>query len=120
MLHHYLDTDGKVLGSSRFSTLTTFGTSPINLRAIKRIMENDGMDLSVIVNHKVSDKGEAVIQLETAVGDSIKHFKGAHGINVPRSRFLPVKSCSDLLLLMSNMYRLEHVRRLSSALIGAE
>ncbi|CEQ43003.1 SPOSA6832_04869, partial [Sporobolomyces salmonicolor] len=44
----------------------------VNLRAIKRIMENDGMDLEVIVNNKTSDKGEAVIQLETAVGAAIK------------------------------------------------
>ncbi|GAA6024228.1 hypothetical protein JCM8202_001438 [Rhodotorula sphaerocarpa] len=80
----------------------------VNLRAIKRIMENDGMDLEIIVNNKTSDKGEAVIQLETAVGAAIKHFKNAHGINVPRSRFLPVKSCSDLLLITSDLYQLEH------------
>lgn len=29
------------------------------------------------------------------------------GINVPRSRFLPVKKTSDLLLLMSNLYDIE-------------
>lgn len=103
----------------------------VNLRAIKRIMENDGMDLEIIVNNKTSDKGEAVIQLETAVGAAIKRefpharrshawkcnpthpsrrtdFKNAHGINVPRSRFLPVKSCSDLLLITSDLYQLEH------------
>ncbi|GAA6024325.1 hypothetical protein JCM10207_009266 [Rhodosporidiobolus poonsookiae] len=80
----------------------------INLRAIKRIMENDGMDLEIIVNHKTADKGEAVIQLETAVGAAIKHFNNAHGVNVPRSRFLPVKASSDLLLLMSDLYQLEH------------
>lgn len=44
----------------------------VNLKAIKRIMENDGMDLEIIVNHKQSDKGEPVIQLETAVGAAIK------------------------------------------------
>jgi UTP--glucose-1-phosphate uridylyltransferase len=37
------------------------------------------------------DSGDKVIQLETAVGAAIKHFRSAHGINVPRSRFLPVK-----------------------------
>ncbi|BGP18750.1 UTP-glucose-1-phosphate uridylyltransferase [Rhodosporidiobolus nylandii] len=63
----------------------------INLRAIKRIMENDGMDLEIIVNNKVDDKGAPVIQLETAVGAAIKHFNNAHGINVPRSRFLPLQ-----------------------------
>lgn len=71
----------------------------LNLKAIKRIMEGEGMDLEIIVNNKTTDSGEAVIQLETAVGAAIKHFKGAHGINVPRSRFLPVKSSSDLLLM---------------------
>ena len=64
-------------------------------------------------------------QLETAAGAAIKHFRGAtsrndtklitadtqnvgHGVNVPRSRFLPVKSCSDLLLIKSDIYSLEH------------
>lgn len=82
----------------------------LSLRAVKRIMENDGMDLEIIVNNKVADNGEAVIQLETALGAAIKHFKNAHGINVPRSRFLPVKSCSDLLLITSDLYMLEHGR----------
>ncbi|KAM0752547.1 UTP-glucose-1-phosphate uridylyltransferase 2 [Meredithblackwellia eburnea MCA 4105] len=80
----------------------------VNLRAVKRVMDNDGLDLEIIVNNKTTDAGEAVIQLETAVGAAIKHFKGAHGINVPRSRFLPVKSCSDLLLITSDLYILEH------------
>merc|ERR1712117_530036 len=30
------------------------------------------------------------------------------GINVPRSRFLPVKKSSDLLLIMSNLYSLSN------------
>ena len=71
-------------------------------------MEDEGMDLEIIVNPKQTDDGQAVIQLETAAGAAIKHFKGAHGVNVPRSRFLPVKSCSDLLLIKSDIYSLEH------------
>lgn len=47
-----------------------------------------------------------VIQLETAVGAAIKSFENSLGINVPRSRFLPVKTTSDLLLVMSNLYSL--------------
>ncbi|CAL1707727.1 unnamed protein product [Somion occarium] len=80
----------------------------INLKALKRIMESDGMELEIIVNPKVTDDGQQVIQLETAAGAAIKHFKSAHGINVPRSRFLPVKSCSDLLLIKSDIYSLAH------------
>jgi len=67
-------------------------------------METEGMELDIIVNPKVADDGQPVIQLETAVGAAIKHFKNAHGINVPRSRFLPVSRhrllISDLSLIL--------------------
>lgn len=82
----------------------------VNLKALKSVMDNEGMELDIIVNNKVADNGEAVIQLETAAGAAIQHFKNAHGVNVPRSRFLPVKSCSDLLLVTSDLYQLEHGR----------
>lgn len=71
-------------------------------------MDGEGMELEIIINPKALDDGSPVIQLETAAGAAIKHFKNAHGINVPRSRFLPVKSCSDLLLIKSDIYSLEH------------
>ena len=71
-------------------------------------METENLDLEIIINQKSLDDGQPVIQLETAAGAAIKHFKGAHGVNVPRSRFLPVKSCSDLLLIKSDIYSLEH------------
>jgi len=76
--------------------------------ALKRIMETEGLELEIIVNPKTTDDGHAVIQLETAAGAAIKHFRNAHGINVPRKRFLPVKSCSDLLLIKSDIYSLQH------------
>jgi UTP--glucose-1-phosphate uridylyltransferase len=71
-------------------------------------LETESLDLEIIINQKSLDDGQPVIQLETAAGAAIKHFKGAHGVNVPRSRFLPVKSCSDLLLIKSDIYSLEH------------
>ncbi|KAI8377461.1 UTP--glucose-1-phosphate uridylyltransferase family [Radiomyces spectabilis] len=80
----------------------------LNLKAIKRVMDEETMDLEIIVNHKTTENGEKVIQLETAVGAAIKHFRNAHGINVPRTRFLPVKSTSDLFLVTSNLYSLVH------------
>jgi UTP--glucose-1-phosphate uridylyltransferase len=80
----------------------------LNLSALKRVLETDNLDLEIIINQKNLDDGQPVIQLETAAGAAIKHFKGAHGVNVPRSRFLPVKSCSDLLLIKSDIYSLEH------------
>lgn len=76
--------------------------------ALKDIMATDGLELEIIINPKTTDDGHSVIQLETAAGAAIKHFKNAHGINVPRKRFLPVKSCSDLLLIKSDIYSLQH------------
>ncbi|CAF3717132.1 unnamed protein product [Adineta steineri] len=76
----------------------------INLQAIKRVIEDNTLHMEIIVNHKSLDKGMNVIQLETASGAAIKSFEGAQGINVPRSRFLPVKTTSDLLLVMSNLF----------------
>lgn len=81
----------------------------ISLKAVKEMLESGKMDLEVIVNEKTVEKsGEKVIQLETAVGAAIKHFKTGHGVNVPRRRFLPVKSCSDLFLVQSDLYTLTH------------
>jgi UTP--glucose-1-phosphate uridylyltransferase len=88
-----------------------FNTNNIWLRlgAVKGLLEAGQMDLEVIVNEKVVERsGEKVIQLETAVGAAIKHFRSGHGVNVPRRRFLPVKSCSDLFLVQSDLYTLSH------------
>ena len=79
----------------------------ISLPAIKRIIEENTIDMEVIVNPKTLEGGLNVIQLETAVGAAMKCFEGSKGIKVPRSRFLPVKTSSDLLLIMSNLYKLE-------------
>ena len=61
--------------------------------------------LNNLFNHIII--GTNVIQLETASGAAIKNFQNAIGINVPRSRFLPVKKTSDLMLVMSNLYELK-------------
>lgn len=86
----------------------------LNAQAIKRVVENSELELEIIPNNKTipaDKKGESdisIVQLETAVGAAIRHFKGAHGINVPRRRFLPVKTCSDLMLVKSDLYSLKH------------
>ncbi|KAI8837876.1 putative UTP-glucose-1-phosphate uridylyltransferase Ugp1 [Chytridium lagenaria] len=80
----------------------------VNLKAVKRLLDDSALNMEIIENIKSTDNGEKVIQLETAVGAAIKHFVGAHGVNVPRSRFLPVKSTSDLFLITSDLYSLNH------------
>lgn len=79
----------------------------INLAELKRLVENKMLNMDIIVNNKHSESGIDIIQLETAVGSAMKSFSGAIGINVPRSRFLPVKKTSDLMLVMSNLYSLK-------------
>uniref|UniRef100_H3CAM0 UTP--glucose-1-phosphate uridylyltransferase n=1 Tax=Tetraodon nigroviridis TaxID=99883 RepID=H3CAM0_TETNG len=79
----------------------------ISLPAIRRLQDRGALDMEIIVNPNTLDGGLNVIQLETAVGAGIKSFSNAMGVNVPRSRFLPVKTSSDLLLVMSNLYSLD-------------
>lgn len=76
----------------------------MKLSATKRVVENKSLSMEVIVNNKSTENGVNVIQLETAVGAAIRNFDHPLGINVPRDRFLPVKKCQDMLLIMSNLY----------------
>ncbi len=75
------------------------------------ILEREGvLGLPLIRNQKPVDPTQpaspAVYQLETAMGSAIAVFDGAQALTVPRSRFLPVKNNTDLLVLLSDAYRL--------------
>lgn len=80
----------------------------VRLDALKDFLEAHGgvMPLPVIRNVKTVDPRDAatpkVYQLETAMGAALQCFPGARAVCVPRSRFFPVKTCSDLLLLRSD------------------
>lgn len=91
----------------------------VSTKAIRRVLDEEILDLEVIINEKTievassvdsngSHSSKKIIQLETAAGAAIKHFRGGHGVVVPRSRFLPVKSCSDLFLVQSDLYSISH------------
>merc|ERR1712200_17285 len=90
----------------------------VSLVAMQRIIEERTLDMEIIVNPKTLDGGLNVYQLETAVGAAMKCFENAIGVNVPRSRFLPVKKTSDLLLVMSNLYNLKNGSLVMSPLRG--
>lgn len=66
--------------------------------------------LPLILNEKTVDprdeKSTAVYQLETAMGSAIALFSGAQAVRVPRTRFAPVKTTEDLLVIQSDRYRL--------------
>jgi len=75
------------------------------------LQANDGvLGLPIIRNVKTVDPADPsspeVIQIATAMGAAIGVFEGAGAIEVDRSRFLPVKATSDLLVLRSDAYEL--------------
>jgi UTP--glucose-1-phosphate uridylyltransferase len=84
----------------------------IDLRALDaELRRRQGvLELPLIVNRKRADPADPaspeVIQLETAMGAAIGAFDGARAVCVPRTRFAPVKTTDDLLLVRSDLYRL--------------
>lgn len=84
----------------------------LDLRALRTVLDdNHGvLGLPIIRNVKTVDPSDPtsprVVQIETAMGAAIGVFDGAVAIEVDRTRFLPVKSTSDLLVLRSDAYEL--------------
>lgn len=82
----------------------------INLPSLEKLLEEHSfmLPLPLIINRKTVDprdsKSPVVYQLETAMGSAISIFPGAAAIRVPRTRFAPVKACTDLLGLWSDAY----------------
>ena len=74
-----------------------------------QLAADDGvLPLPMIRNNKTVDPRDKsstpVIQLESAMGAAIECFEGSTAIDVPRSRFAPVKTTGDLLALRSDAY----------------
>lgn len=98
-----------------------FNTNSIWLRLdlLKKNLEECGgvIPLPMIRNRKTVDPrdGESteVIQLEIAMGAAIESFEGARAIEVPRSRFAPVKTSGDLFSLRSDAYQVGSDGRVS-------
>ena len=84
----------------------------IDLRALKDLQATDpaAPELPLIVNRKTVDprdqESTPVIQLESAMGAAIGSIPGARALHVPRSRFAPVKTTDDLLVVRSDAYEL--------------
>ena len=82
----------------------------LDLEAVARVARtHDGtVPLPLISNKKTvnpRDKSSRkVVQIETAMGAAIEVFEGARALQVSRSRFAPVKSNNDLLVVRSDVY----------------
>ena len=89
-----------------------FNTNSLWMRLdlLKKQLEADAgvLPLPMIRNSKTVDPRDKsstpVVQLESAMGAAIECFAGASAIQVPRSRFAPVKTTADLLALRSDAY----------------
>ena len=90
----------------------------LSLSQLKRALveNNNVLKLPMIRNAKTVDPKDsaspAVYQLETAMGAAIGVFPGAQVLRVGRDRFMPVKTCDDLLRLRSDVYELDDRYRL--------
>jgi UTP--glucose-1-phosphate uridylyltransferase len=96
----------------------------VDLRALERLLDAEpgGPDLPLIVNRKTVDPSDGdspdVLQLETAMGAALGAIDGARAVLVGRSRFAPVKTTDDLLVVRSDAYNLQDDGHLSPAFDG--
>ena len=96
----------------------------IDLAALKDLQAADpaAPDLPLIVNRKTVDPRDPgstpVIQLESAMGAAVAAIPGAQAIHVPRTRFAPVKTTNDLLVVRSDAYELTSDGQLRSSVDG--
>ena len=80
----------------------------IDLDALAALLAERGGDLGLplIVNRKTVDPADEtsppVVQLETAMGAALGVIPGARVVEVPRRRFVPVKTTDDLLVVRSD------------------
>jgi UTP--glucose-1-phosphate uridylyltransferase len=72
------------------------------------LAEQGAPPLPLIVNRKTVDPADPstpeVLQLETAMGAALSSIEGAEVVCVPRTRFAPVKTTNDLLVVRSDAY----------------
>ncbi|CAK9225588.1 unnamed protein product [Sphagnum troendelagicum] len=117
----------KPVDATKSSEIMVLNTNSlwVNLKAVKRLAENEALEIFCSLE-AADGKKEISYQLQTASGDPlysvsdemfdnlpiegnsdlllIQFFDGAVAINVPGSRFLPVRATSELLILQSDVY----------------
>jgi UTP--glucose-1-phosphate uridylyltransferase len=97
----------------------------VDLRALERLLaeQEGGPDLPLIVNRKTVDPADpsspAVLQLETAMAGALGAIDGARAVEVPRTRFAPVKTTGDLLVVRSDAWELGGDGRMTPAFADA-
>ncbi|GAB3881216.1 UTP--glucose-1-phosphate uridylyltransferase [Terrabacter terrigena] len=98
----------------------------IDLQVLReRMTAKEGvLGLPIIVNRKNVDPADTtspeVIQMESAMGTAIEVFEGSEAILVPRTRFRPVKTTNDLLVIRSDFFSLDEEYHVVAAVDGPE
>ena len=92
--HRYFNTNSLWLNLEELKAQLTADSGVLPLPMIKYKKTVDPRDFS----------STPVFQLEIAMGSAIECFEGALAVEVPRSRFAPVKTTADLLALRSDAY----------------
>ncbi|MBV8482483.1 MAG: UTP--glucose-1-phosphate uridylyltransferase [Verrucomicrobia bacterium] len=95
--HRYFNTNNLWIRMDRLFEELTAGAGYIPLPLIRNEKNVDPRD----------KKSPKVFQLEAAMGAAIECFDGAAAVEVPRSRFSPVKTTNDLLAVRSDAYELD-------------
>jgi UTP--glucose-1-phosphate uridylyltransferase len=96
----------------------------IDLAALKDLQAADpaAPDLPLIVNRKTVDPRDPastrVIQLESAMGAAVGAIPGAQAVHISRTRFAPVKTTNDLLLVRSDAYEVTSDGQMRSTVDG--
>lgn len=92
----------------------------IDLIALKDKLEcsQNFLNLPMIRNRKklnpVDRTSPDIYQVESAMGTAISVFENSTALEVPRSRFIPVKNSEDLLLLWSDAFIIDNQFRIIS------
>lgn len=92
--HCYFNTNNLWLDLEVLQTTLAAGEGVLGLPLIRNEKNVDPSDPS----------SPKVVQIESAMGAAVEVFPGAAAIEVDRSRFLPVKTTNDLLVLRSDAY----------------
>ncbi|KYQ93226.1 UDP-glucose pyrophosphorylase [Tieghemostelium lacteum] len=79
----------------------------VNMKSTQALLKADKLSLDWIVAYPTENHTQ-LVQLETPAGMGIQCFENSCAIFVPRDRYRPIKSTSQLLLAQSNLFQFDH------------